>query len=157
MMENASYARFENNPARQLAYRIWANNSSAPITELMPEIEAAVGEKVALRTVQGWRHRDKWDDRLAWELLAKSERIVIEHVIGARVAAPEAIAYLRSVVAGEVLGTPERISAAKALVAENRARMLAMVGKLVQPEMTENVALSEAELLALEPKWEPGS
>ena len=155
MMQNASYARYENNPARQVAYRIWANNSSTPITELMPAIEAAVGEKVALRTVQGWRHRDNWDERLAWELLAKSERIVIDHVIGARVAAPEALAYLRSVVSGDVIGTPERVSAAKALIAENRALIVAMAGKLTPPSEQLAEGLSESELLALETPWVP--
>ena len=155
MMQNASYARYENNPARQVAYRIWANNSSTPITELMPAIEAAVGEKVALRTVQGWRHRDNWDERLAWELLAKSERIVIDHVIGARVAAPEALAYLRSVVSGDVIGTPERVSAAKALIAENRALIVAMAGKLTPPSEQLAEGLSESELLALETPWTP--
>jgi hypothetical protein len=149
---NAAFARFENNPARQAAYRIWAADHTKPITELMPAINAAARENLALRTVQEWRHRDHWDDRLAWELLATSERIVIDHVIGLRVAAPESIAYLRAVVSGDAVPDPGRISAAKTLIAENRVLVVAMAERLVPPDDSTPVLaedLTNEELLAL--------
>ena len=87
-------------------------------------------------------------------MLGQSERIVIDHVIGVRVAAPESIDYLRRVVSGEVTPDPGRISAARTLVTENRALMVAMAERMVKPEefVSEegNLALlSTEELIAL--------
>ena len=74
MMENVAYARFENNPVRQAAYRLWSEDVQRPVTELLPAIEAETGAKVALRTVQDWRHRDEWDLRYAREAAARPDQ-----------------------------------------------------------------------------------
>ena len=129
---------------------------------MLPELEAATGGKVALRTVQEWRHRDRWDERLALESLAASEGSVIRHVVGLRVAAPEAIEYLRSIVSGSLPPDAQRIQAARALISENRAIILAAVdhlGKGTDLPAVSEVALdgmTDAELLAYQEKLRQG-
>jgi hypothetical protein len=153
MIQNASYARFENNPARQIAYSVWSQQPGLPTTELLPLVEAAVGEKVAYRTLHDWRHRDKWEQRLAREMLAGSEIYVSQVVTDLRVAAPSSVAYLSSVAQGKVAGDGLRIQAAKAVIAENRAMIVLMAEALSPKEEEAKVAvssdISDAELLAL--------
>jgi hypothetical protein len=123
------------------------------VTELMPVIEAALGEKVALRTVQDWRHRDKWEQRLAREMLAGSEVYVSQVVTDLRVAAPFSVAYLSSVAQGKEEGDSLRIAAAKAILAENRSLLALMADVLRPAEEEAKVAvssdISNEELLAL--------
>jgi hypothetical protein len=153
MIQNASYARFENNPARQIAYSVWSQQPGLPTTELLPLVEAAVGEKVAYRTLHDWRHRDKWEQRLAREMLAGSEIYVSQVVTDLRVAAPFSVNYLDSVAQGKVAGDGLRIQAAKAVIAENRAMIVLMAEALSPKEEEAKVAvssdISDAELLAL--------
>jgi DNA-binding transcriptional regulator YdaS (Cro superfamily) len=153
MIQNASYARFENNPARQIAYSVWSQQPGLPTTELLPLVEAAVGEKVAYRTLHDWRHRDKWEQRLAREMLAGSEIYVSQVVTDLRVAAPSSVAYLSSVVEGKVAGDALRIQAAKAVIAENRA-MVVLMADMLRPKEEEPVPqvssdISNEELLAI--------
>jgi DNA-binding transcriptional regulator YdaS (Cro superfamily) len=153
MAHNASFARFDDNPARQIAYSAWSQNPGMTATELLPVIEAALGEKVALRTVQDWRHRDKWEQRLAREMLAGSEVYVSQVVTDLRVAAPSSVAYLSSVAEGKVAGDALRIQAAKAVIAENRAMVVLMADMLKPaeeapvPQVSSDI--STAELVAL--------
>jgi hypothetical protein len=123
------------------------------VTELMPVIEAAVGEKVAVRTVQDWRHRDKWEQRLAREMLAGSEIYVSQVVTDLRVAAPFSVNYLDSVAQGKVAVDMGRIAAAKAILAENRS-MIVLMADMLKPKEEEPVPqvssdISNEELLAL--------
>jgi hypothetical protein len=153
MVHNAKSARYEDNPARQIAYSAWSQNPGMTVTELMPVIEAALGEKVALRTVQDWRHRDKWEQRLAREMLAGSEVYVSQVVTDLRVAAPFSVAYLSSVAQGREEGDALRIQAAKAVIAENRAMIVLMADMLKPAEEEAEVAvssdISNEELLAI--------
>jgi type II secretory pathway component PulM len=153
MIQNASFARYENNPARQIAYSVWSQHPGLPTTELLPMVEAAVGEKVAYRTLHDWRHRDKWEQRLAREMLAGSEVYVSQVVTDLRVAAPFSVAYLSSVVDGKVAPDQGRIAAAKAILAENRSLLALMADVLRPAEEEAKVAvssdISNEELLAL--------
>ena len=101
LTHNARYARFEDSPTRQLAYQLWAQSPDRPIPEWLPDLEAAAGGKVALRSVQRWRHDDNWERRLAEEVLAASGVSVFEQVRRLRVAALPAIRYLDAVARGE--------------------------------------------------------
>jgi hypothetical protein len=153
MVHNAKSARYEDNPARQIAYSAWSQQPSMTVTELMPVIEAAVGEKVAVRTVQDWRHRDKWEQRLAREMLAGSEIYVSQVVTDLRVAAPFSVNYLDSVAQGKVAVDMGRIAAAKAILAENRS-MIVLMADMLKPKEEEPVPqvssdISNEELLAL--------
>jgi hypothetical protein len=153
MVHNAKSARYEDNPARQIAYSAWSQKPSMTVTELMPVIEAAVGEKVAVRTVQDWRHRDKWEQRLAREMLAGSEIYVSQVVTDLRVAAPFSVNYLDSVAQGKVAVDMGRIAAAKAILAENRS-MIVLMADMLKPKEEEPVPqvssdISNEELLAL--------
>jgi hypothetical protein len=153
MAHNAKSARYEDNPARQIAYSAWSQQPSMTVTELMPVIEAAVGEKVAVRTVQDWRHRDKWEQRLAREMLAGSEIYVSQVVTDLRVAAPFSVNYLDSVAQGKVAVDMGRIAAAKAILAENRS-MIVLMADMLKPKEEEPVPqvssdISNEELLAL--------
>jgi hypothetical protein len=153
MVQNASFARFENNPARQIAYSVWSQNPRLPTTELLPLVEAAVGEKVAYRTLHDWRHRDKWEQRLAREMLAGSEVFVSQLVTDLRVAAPYSVSYLDSVAQGKVAVDMGRIAAAKAILAENRG-LLALMAESLRPKEEEPVSqvssdISTEELVAL--------
>jgi hypothetical protein len=153
MIHNASFARYENNPARQIAYSVWSQQPGLATTELLPLVEAAVGEKVAYRTLHDWRHRDKWEQRLAREMLAGSEIYVSQVVTDLRVAAPSSVAYLASVANGEQAADALRIQAAKAVIAENRA-MVVLMADMLKPAEDEPVSqvssdISDAELLAL--------
>jgi len=153
MIENASFARFEDNPARQLAYQLWAVDPSRPISELLPELRQEIGENVAERTVYDWRRRDTWDKRLAEEILAASGVSVFEQVRRLRVAALPAIRYLDQVARGECKPDRLRMDAAKFLVAQSasvhRLAVEAEAGKL--PEVTAGsvASLSTSELLKL--------
>jgi hypothetical protein len=153
MSYNASHARYENNPARQIAYSAWTQDTSKTVTELVPVIEAAIGEKRAVRTVQQWRHTDKWEQRLAREMLAGSEVYVSQVVTDLRVAAPFSVNYLDAVAQGKVAGDALRIQAAKAVIAENRAMIVLMAEALSPKEEEAKVAvssdISNEELLAL--------
>lgn len=151
MMQNASYARYENNPIRQLAYQLWASAPEKPVTEWMPELDAAAGEKVAVRTVQRWRHDDRWDERFAEEVIASSGLSVFEQVRRLRVAALPAIRYIDQVARGEVKPDRLRLDAAKFLVQQS-ASLHQFAAKSMAPV---NVSLSESELLALETPWHP--
>ena len=153
MVMNASYARYENNPARQAAYQLWALDPSRPVTEIMPAIEAVAGEKVAVRTVQDWRHRDRWEVRYAEEQAAQSGVLVIEHVKRLRVAAPEQVSYLHKVANGEEPYDHNRVQVARFLVTE--AGKLLSVLPSVQAEVPAAQAISASELLALETPYDP--
>jgi DNA-binding transcriptional regulator YdaS (Cro superfamily) len=153
MIHNASFARYENNPARQIAYSVWSRQPGLPTTELLPLVEAAVGEKVAYRTLHDWRRRDKWEQRLAREMLAGSEIYVSQVVTELRVAAPASVNYLDSVAQGKVAGDALRIAAAKAVIAENRA-MIVLMADMLRPAEEEpahqvSADISDAELLAI--------
>lgn len=111
------------------------------MTELLPAIEAAIGEKLAARTVQDWKHRDKWEARLSREMLAGSEVFVSQVVTDLRVAAPSSVAYLDSVVQGKVAPDPQRIQAAKAILSENRG-ILALMADAMRPKEEEASVVS---------------
>ena len=151
MSQNASYARFENNPARQYAYYLYAADPSKPITEWIDELETYTGEKVAVRTVQDWRHRDKWETRFAEEVLAASSASVFEQVRRLRVAALPAITYLDRVARGEEKPDRLRMDAAKFLVQQSASvHQLAASGKSVSPDGLDALGnLSDEELRAL--------
>jgi hypothetical protein len=153
MAYNASHARYEDNPARQIAYSVWTQDTSKTVTELVPVIEAATGEKLAVRTVQDWRHRDQWEQRLARDMLAGSEVYVSQLVTDLRVAAPTSVRYLNDVVEGTVRPDAGRIAAAKAILSENRG-ILALMADALKPaeeeaRVTVSHELTDAELLAL--------
>jgi hypothetical protein len=152
MVTNAAFARFEDNPARQLAYQLWAADPSRPISELLPELRAELGENVATRTVYDWRERDHWEKRLAEEVLAASGVSVFEQVRRLRVAALPAIRYIDSVARGEVKPDRLRMEAAKFLVQQSAAVHQLAAGKL--PDAGAQ-AISASELLALEPPYHP--
>lgn len=153
MSQNVAYARFENNPARQEAYRLWAVDPSVPITELLPSIEAAIGAKVALRTVQDWRHRDEWERRYAEEQAAESGVQVIRHVVKLRVAAPSALDYLAAVRSGVEPYDAGRVRVAMFEVAE--AGKLLAAYPILQAVAPEAQVISASELLALETPYDP--
>ena len=152
-MRNARFARYENNPARQLAYQLWAADPTKPIGEVAAELSEVTGENVATRTVYEWQARDNWERRLAEEVLAASGASVFEQVRRLRVAALPAIVYLDNVARGEAIPDKFRIDAAKFIVAQSasvhRLAAEAEAGKL--PEVTAgSVAnLSTSELLRL--------
>lgn len=152
MGQNASYARFENNPVRQAAYQLWALDPSKPVTELMPAIQELAGDKVALRTVQDWRNRDQWEVRYAEEQAAQSAVLVIEHVRRMRVAAPVHVSYLDAVARGDEPYDHNRVQTAKFLVTE-AGRLLSTLPAVVNPALPDGPAsldaLTTEELLAL--------
>lgn len=153
MVENVTYARFEDNPARQEAYRLWARDVTRSTMSLIPDLEAAIGEKVAYRKVQDWRRRDQWELRYAQEQAAESGVLVIEHVRKLRVAAPSALDYLAAVRSGVEPYDRGRVEVAKFEV-DQAGKMLAaypIADQVAQP----NVSISESELLALETPWTP--
>jgi hypothetical protein len=151
-MGNASYARYENNPARQAAYELWRIDPSKPVTELMPAIDEVAGEKVAVRTVQRWRHDDRWELRYAEEEAARSGILVIEHVKRLRVAAPVHVSYLDKVARGLEKYDRGRVEVAKFLVTE-AGRLLSVLPAVqvaVTAEATASLSdLSIEELLAM--------
>lgn len=153
MMENVAFARFENNPARQAAYDLWRRDVSRSTLSLLPELESVIGEKLAYRTVQDWRHRDQWELRYAKEQAAESGVLVIEHVRKLRVAAPSALDYLAAVRSGVEEYDRGRVEVAKFEV-DQAGKMLAAY-PIVEQVMPEQVSISDADLLALEPKWTP--
>jgi hypothetical protein len=86
-------------------------------------------------------------------MLAGSEVYVAQVVTDLRVAAPFAVAYLDAVAQGRQEPDAGRISAAKAILSENRG-MLAMMADALRPKEEEgevalSSALSDEELLAL--------
>lgn len=150
-MGNVAYARFENNPVRQEAYRLWSEDVSQSTMGLLPALEAIAGEKLSYRTVQHWRRNDNWELRYAEEQAASSGVLVVEHVRKLRVAAPSALDYLASVRSGAEVYDAGRVRVAMFEVQE--------AGKLLSllPVATEGVPampLSVAELVALEPAYE---
>lgn len=152
MSQNVAFARFENNPTRQEAYRLWSEDVTRSTMSLLPQIEAFAGEKLAYRTVQNWRHMDNWELRYAQEQAASSGVLVVEHVRKLRVAAPSALDYLASVRSGLEVYDSGRVKVAMFEVQE--------AGKLLSllPIATEGVPampMSAAELVALEPVYEP--
>jgi hypothetical protein len=161
MAYNAKSARYEDNPARQIAYSVWSQDTSRTVTELVPLVEAAIGEKVAVRTVQDWRHRDQWEQRLARDMLAGSEVYVSQLVTDLRVAAPSSVAYLSSVVEGRIQPDPQRIAAAKAILSENRGILALMAEVLrgsdaVTAESHTLDDLSDADLLKYQAELQRG-
>ena len=152
MMENVAFARFEDNPARQLAYQLWAVDPSRPISELLPELRAEIGQNLAERTVYDWRRRDEWDKRLAEEVLASSGLSVFEQVRRLRVAALPAIRYLDAVARGEQKPDRLRMDACKFLVQQAAQLHQLAVGIPGTPSAP---PISESELLALETPWVP--
>lgn len=154
MTYSATHARFENNPARQAAYRLWRDSPSSPVTDLLPALELEIGEKLAVRTVQNWRQIDKWDVRLAVERLADAEVSIPRAWEKLRVAAPDAFTYLHDVSAGVVPGDALRIKASQIIVQEFRSHVeLTRDQRTVEAEAA--FSISEPELLALETPWTP--
>ena len=154
MMQNASYARWENSPGRQLAYRTYAADPSLPATAIARQLETVHGLKVAVRTVQDWRERDQWEKRRALERLAESEVSIPEMIAGLRVAAPLAVAYVHAVMDGREKPDALRLRAADLLIRENRAFTELLKDQLMQP-LPQAAPLSDADLLALETPWTP--
>jgi hypothetical protein len=155
MVTNVAYARYEKNPARQEAYRLWSEDVSRSTMSLLPAIEAATGEKVAYRTVQEWRHRDQWELRYAQEQAAASGVLVIEHVRKQRVAAPSASDYLTAVREGREPYDRGRVEIAKFQV--EQANKLLTILPIAEQVMPDALPTNEADLLALEPEWTPGT
>lgn len=132
-MGYASHARYDKSEARQVAYRLWRDSPDTPITQLLPKIEAAIGDKLALRTVQHWRHTDRWDERRAIEELDAAAVFVADGIRGMRVAYPVAAQYLHDVAAGIVRPNALRMRAAQVIVAENRALAELTRDRLARP------------------------
>ena len=150
----ARYARWENSPGRQLAYRAYAADPSLPAAAIARQLESVHGLKVAVRTVQDWRDRDQWEKRRALERLADSAVSIPEMITGLRVAAPLAVAYVHAVMDGREEPDALRLRAADLLIKENRAFTELLKDQLLQP-LPEAQPLSDAELLALETPWHP--
>jgi hypothetical protein len=150
LMHNAAYARFENNPARQLAYQMFADDPSRAITEWLPALRQEIGENVAARTVQEWRHRDRWEQRYAEERAAESGVLVVEHVRRVRVAVPHLVSYLDRIARGEEAYDRGRVEVARFLIGE-AGRFLSVLPQvqLPVPEVAVSSDISNAELLAL--------
>jgi hypothetical protein len=148
-MGNVAFARFENNPARQEAYRLWSEDVSRPLTELLPALNAAVGSNLALRTVQDWRHRDNWELRYAEEEAAESGVLVVQHVKRIRVAAPVSVSYLDQVARGELAYDRGRVEVAKFLVTEAGKLLAVLPNVQPTPVPTLSPNLSDAELHAI--------
>lgn len=153
MSQNVAFARYENNPARQEAYRLWSEDVQQSTMSLLPALERFTGEKLAYRTVQNWRHMDQWELRYAKEQAAESGVLVIEHVRKLRVAAPSALDYLAAVRAGDEPYDRGRVEVAKFEVAE--AGKLLSILPIVEQVLPEAQPLSDQELLALETPWSP--
>lgn len=151
MSQNVAYARYDNNPTRQEAYRLWSEDVTRHITEFLPELEVFAGEKLALRTVQNWRHMDNWELRYAQEQAASSGVLVVEHVRKLRVAAPSALDYLASVRSGAEAYDAGRVRVAMFEVQE-AGKLLSLLP--VAAEGVPAMPLSVAELVALEPAYE---
>ena len=150
----ANHARWENSPGRQLAYRTWAADPSVSVAQLVRQLDATHGLKLAERTVRDWRERDQWEKRRALERLADSEVSIPQMIVGLRVAAPMAVAYVRAVMDGREEPNALRLRAADLLIRENRAFTELLKDQLMQP-LPEAAPLSDADLLALETPWVP--
>lgn len=153
LVYNAKYARFADNPARQMAYRLFAQDPSRPITDWLPELERLAGQKIAVRTVQQWRHTDAWDRRYAEESAAYSGSSSVQAVVRLRVAAPIAVAYLDAVARGEESYDHGRVQTARFIVGEHTKLMLAHPVAVEPPDAGELLGdisvLSDQELYAL--------
>jgi hypothetical protein len=149
-MGNVAYARYENNPVRQEAYRLWSEDVSRSTMSLLPAIEAFAQEKVAYRTVQEWRHRDQWELRYAEEEAAESGVLVIQHVKRLRVAAPTSVTYLDQVARGELPYDRGRVEVSKFLVQE-AGKLLAVLPHVQAsvPDVSLPSSVSDEELYAL--------
>lgn len=148
---------------RRLAFEVYAVRAGQNIAETI-RLLLEIGVSVPQSTVYYWRQHDGWDERIELENAGRQEELIRQHAGRLRVAAPEAIAYLQNVVSGSAQPDPQRVIAAKTLIQENRALIVAVIkekaksgGPASLPLVsTELDAMSDTELLAYQERIRSG-
>jgi hypothetical protein len=148
---------------KDLAYEVYAVRAKRDMRKTLELLDAMPIPKIPESTVYWWRSHYGWDRKLELESADKQRELINLHVSELRVAAPEAVKYLRDVIHDKADPHPQKVAAARTLVSENRALIVAAVNAgLLTPESTEDEkfrakleGLTMEELMALETPWIP--
>lgn len=144
------------------AYEVFAHHCNGDMVCTLKYIERWEGPTIPEKTVYDWRVRYQWRERLQAEKEAIAPHSWNLYFGGLAVAAPETVAYLRSVVNDPKRPDRDRIAAAGKLLSQIAVHIeelgRRMTGDEERPALsdTELDALSDAELLDYQAKLQRG-
>ena len=139
---------------KELAYEVYSKRCNGDMPATMKVLETLVDPPLSKNTVYQWRDDHGWIERLEEERRAIAPISWELYFGGLAVAAPETVSYLRSVVNDQTKSDRDRIAAGRAILSQVALHMDELTRRNERPEPE---AISDAGLLALEPKWEPGT
>jgi hypothetical protein len=134
---------------KELAFEVYAKRADSDIPRTMAILGQLVDPPLSEKTVYEWRQAYQWDRRLEQEKQAMAPVLWERYTRELSVAAPEAVSYLRSVLADDTANVRDRITAARSLMQQYASHAEALLAAIPAPVSQVSSDISTEELVAL--------
>lgn len=136
---------------KALAYEVYAHRANGDMPETLRIMAELCDPPVSEKTVYQWRADHQWDRRMEEERRNLSPVLWETYFGGLAVAAPESVAYLRSVVTNPDASDRDRIAASRVILSQVVAHIGQLEALMPKPQSEDSklADLSTEELLAL--------
>jgi hypothetical protein len=134
---------------KELAFEVYSKRADADIPRTMAILAELVDPPLSEKTVYEWRASYGWDRRLEEERRGIAPILWERYTRELSVAAPEAVSYLRSVLADDTANVRDRITAARSLMQQYASHAEALLAAMPAPVSQVSSDISTEELVAL--------
>jgi DNA polymerase III delta prime subunit len=134
---------------KQLAYEVYSKRAGGDMRAALAILAEPNYPNIPEKTVYDWRSRYRWDARLEEERRGIAPVLWERYTRELSVAAPEAVSYLRSVLADDDANVRDRITAARSLMQQYASHAEALLAAIPAPVSQVSSDISTEELVAL--------
>jgi DNA polymerase III delta prime subunit len=134
---------------KQLAYEVYSKRAGGDMRAALAILSEPAYPNIPEKTVYDWRSRYRWDARLEEERRGIAPILWERYTRELSVAAPEAVSYLRSVLADDTANVRDRITAARSLMQQYASHAEALLAAIPAPVSQVSSDISTEELVAL--------
>jgi hypothetical protein len=134
---------------KQLAYEVYSKRAGGDMRAALAILAEPNYPNIPEKTVYDWRSRYRWDERLEEERRGIAPVLWERYTRELSVAAPEAVSYLRSVLADDTANVRDRITAARSLMQQYASHAEALLAAIPAPVSQVSSDISTEELVAL--------
>jgi DNA polymerase III delta prime subunit len=134
---------------KQLAYEVYSKRAGGDMRAALSILAEPNYPNIPEKTVYDWRSRYRWDARLEEERRGIAPILWERYTRELSVAAPEAVSYLRSVLADDAANVRDRITAARSLMQQYASHAEALLAAMPAPVSQVSSDISTEELVAL--------
>jgi hypothetical protein len=134
---------------KQLAYEVYSKRAGGDMRAALAILAEPSYPNIPEKTVYDWRSRYRWDQRLEEERRGIAPVLWERYTRELSVAAPEAVSYLRSVLADDTANVRDRITAARSLMQQYASHAEALLAAIPAPAAKVSSDISTEELVAL--------